>query len=101
MASRLELQDLLENIIGNQNVYYNPPENLKMGYPAITYSPYSIDRICANNVLYKLTVCYNITIVGKLPNDAIINEIIKLPMCSFDRHYTYDGLHHDVLKLYF
>ena len=31
--SRLALQSLLEELLGSKNVYYQPPENLKMVYP--------------------------------------------------------------------
>ena len=37
MASRLELQDTLETILESRNVYFNPPESIKMNYPAIIY----------------------------------------------------------------
>jgi len=33
MGTRLELQNLLENILGSRNVYFQPPENLKLNYP--------------------------------------------------------------------
>lgn len=101
MESRLELQDLLESIIGNENVYYNPPSNTSMNYPAIKFEPYKIDTLRANNKLYKANVCYSITVISRLPNDNTVEKLLSLPMCSFDRHYTYDGLNHDVLKLYY
>ena len=37
MRSRLELQTLLEDLLESTNVYYQPPENLKMEYPCIRY----------------------------------------------------------------
>jgi hypothetical protein len=101
MGSRLELQDLLEAIMGNRNVYYNPPENVDIGYPAIVYKPYKINTLRANNLLYKLRTCYSITIIAPLPNDAIVEKMLVLPMYSFDRHYVSDGLNHDVLQLYY
>jgi len=101
MGSRLLLQGLLEDMIGNQNVYYNPPSNIQMEWPAIKFEPSKIDTLRANNALYKRTICYSVTVVGKLPNDSIVEKLLSLPMCSFDRHYTSDGLIHDVLRLYF
>lgn len=101
MGSRLELHDLLEKIIGNKNVYYDPPENLSIGKPAIKYGICDIDVKHANNALYKLTCCYNLIVIGKAPNDSIVMELLKLPMCNYVRSYTADGFHHDVLKLYY
>lgn len=101
MGSRLELQALLETIMGNKNVYYNPPSNITMAYPAIRYERSDVDIKHANNNPYRITSCYSITVIGRLPNDNIINQLLSLPMCSFDRHYAYDGLNHDVLQLYY
>ena len=36
--TRLTLQTKLEDLLGSKHVYYQPPENLKMEYPAIRYS---------------------------------------------------------------
>ena len=38
MKNRIELQTLLEELLGSKNVYYQPPNNLSMSYPAILYS---------------------------------------------------------------
>ena len=101
MGSRLELQDLLETIIGNQNVYFNPPESLIMNYPGIKYNISKIPTLKASNKTYKITFCYSVTLMSTLPNEALLIKMLNLPMCSFDRHYTSDGLNHDVLQLYF
>ena len=101
MGSRLELQYILESLIENTNVHYNAPDNDDMSYPAIIYSPCEIDTKYANDMLYLSKTRYLITVIGEFPNDNIVKKILNLPMCSFDRHYTYDGLNHDVLKLYY
>lgn len=38
MASRLNLQTFLEEILESRNVYFQPPESVKMKYPAIVYA---------------------------------------------------------------
>lgn len=37
MNRRYELQAVLEGILGSGNVYFQPPENLKMRYDCIVY----------------------------------------------------------------
>jgi hypothetical protein len=101
MGSRLELQALLETTIGNTNVYYNPPPNIQMVYPAIKFNRSDVDTLYADSIPYTTTNRYTVTVIGKLPNDSIVDKLLSLPMCSFDRHYTYDGLNHDVLKLFY
>ena len=52
MASRVDLQAKLEEILGSRNVYYKAPENIKMSYPAIIYSLNNIEDRNANNSSY-------------------------------------------------
>ena len=101
MGSRLELQNLLESILGSRNVYYQPPESIKIKYPAIIYSRNDIDNNFADDIVYMQNHTYQIIVIDANPDSEIINKISKLPMCRYDRHYTSDNLNHDVLTLYF
>lgn len=101
MASRLELQSKLEELLGSRNVYYQPPENLKISYPAIVYSKEDIDIKYANNKNYNNTNRYNIIVIDKLPDNNVINKILQLPLSSYDRHYNEDNLNHDSITLYY
>lgn len=101
MASRVDLQNKLEYLLGSRNVYYQPPENLIMNYPCIRYSKIKPDVKKANNKLYLKTNCYEIIVISKKPDEAVIEKIENLQLCSYDRHYISDNLHHDVLTLYY
>lgn len=101
MASRLELQSLLEQITESRNVYYQPPESIKMNYPAIVYTRYDINSINADNKPYANTNAYTITVIDKDPDSIIVDRVKALPMCSYDRNYKSDNLNHDVFTLYF
>ena len=37
MAPRLDLQKLLVELLGSDNVYFQPPPSVQMNYPAIVY----------------------------------------------------------------
>lgn len=101
MASRLELQSKLEEILGSRNVYYQPPSNINIGYPAIVYSKSNYKSTHANDAVYSIKTRYSITVIDKKPDNEVIEKIMGLPYCSYDRHYTSDNLNHDVLTLYF
>ena len=101
MGSRLELQNLLESILGSRNVYYQPPESIKIKYPAIIYSRNNIDNNFADDIVYMQNHTYQIIVIDANPDSEIINKISKLPMCRYDRHYTSDNLNHDVFTLYY
>lgn len=101
MASRLELQTKLEELLGSENVYYQPPESIKMEYPAIVYTKRNIQSRFANNKSYSLMTSYDITVMDKRPDNEVIRKLLELPYCSFDRHYKSNNLNHDVLTLYY
>lgn len=101
MASRLELQEKLEELLGLKHVYYQPPETLKLEYPAIIYSKSRIETKKANNSTYSKTKRYDITVIDKRPDNPVIDKLMELPYCSYDRQYKSDGLNHDVLALYY
>lgn len=101
MASRIELQEKLENLLGSKNVYYQVPESIRMNYPAIKYSKSKIDTRKANNSTYSKRTRYEIIVISKLPDNPVIDKLLELPYCSYDRPYKADGLNHDVLTLYY
>lgn len=101
MANRLDLQSLLEELLESRNVYYQPPESIKMSYPAIKYSKSNIRSSYANNGKYSMRDCYELIVIAKLPDDPVIKKLLALPYCSYDRHYVADNLNHDVLTIYY
>ncbi|EET59428.1 hypothetical protein BRYFOR_08519 [Marvinbryantia formatexigens DSM 14469] len=101
MASRLELQSKLEELLGVKHVYYQPPEGLKMEYPAIRYSKNRISTQKANNSAYIKHIRYEIIVIDRRPDNPVIEKLLELPYCSYDRHYVSDNLNHDVLTLYY
>lgn len=101
MGQRVKLQQILEEILGSKNVYYQPPENVRMNYPAIRYSKESIDSKFANNSKYINTKRYQITLIDRRPDNSAIDKILNLPLSSYDRHFISDNLHHDVITIYY
>lgn len=101
MAQRLELQALLVNILGSDNVYFQPPSTIIMKYPCIVYKRDYAKTEFANNKPYTNKKRYKITLIDINPDNDILDEVAALPMCSFDRFFTVDNLNHDVYNLFF
>lgn len=97
---RIELQMILERLLGSENVYFQPPANLEMEYDCIRYFRTTIKPEFANNTPYLLHDCYQVIAIYKNPDSDLPRKIAMLPMCSHDRHYTADNLYHDVFTLY-
>lgn len=99
MASRLELHKLFTTLV--DNVYYQPPESVKMKYPCIRYSRNGIDNEYADDLVYKQAISYEVTVIGYDPDSPIVFAISKMPTASDYRHYTKDGLNHDTFTIYY
>ena len=101
MEKRIMLQNLLEKILGNRQVYFQPPESVSMNYPAIKYSRSHMNVKHADDQLHLQRVRYEIIVIDRKPNNQIVEELLKLPYCSYDRGYKANNLNHDVLTLYY
>lgn len=100
MATRLELQSKLEDMLGSKEVYYQAPPSMGMKYPAIVYNIKSIDSEYSNDKKYRKKPSYEIIVIDKKPDNPVIQYLLELDYCSYDRYYKSDNLHHDVLTLY-
>lgn len=101
MGTRLELQNKLEELLGAKHAYYQPPESKKLEYPAIVYSMDDIPIEYASNSAYTKRRRYTITVIDRRPDNPVIDKLLELPYCSYDRRYISDNLNHDSLTLYY
>lgn len=101
MAQRLELQTLLEDLLGTRNVYFQPPGNVQMEYPCIVYKRDFARTQFAGNFPYRYTKRYQLTVIDRNPDSDIPDKVATLQMCMFDRHFAANNLNHDVFTIYF
>lgn len=97
---RLKLHAMLCDILGSRYVYYDPPASITMKYPAIIYEKARVDTRKADNTSYLRNAGYTVTLIRKDDDDDILDRLLDLPFASFDRSYTADNMHHDVLTIY-
>lgn len=103
MKTWSELQEILQEIMGNDGkVYFQPPENLKIKYPCIVFERTNALTNFADNKPYQITKRYTVTLITKTSdNDKYVDKILMLPMCTYDRQFTSDNLVHDVFSIYY
>lgn len=101
MKTRLDLHKELMDIVGHGRVFFQPPENLQIKYPAVIYELSDIDAKYADDIWYKKDKKYNVTYVTKDPDDPIIDAICEMRNCSFDRSFRTSGLNHYVYTIYY
>ena len=97
---RTELQTLLETILGNDHVYFQPPPSLKLKYPCIVYDRNTFSSNFANNDSYLRRTRYSLTLIDKNPDSTFITAIADIPYCRHTRSYIADNLNHDTYDLY-
>lgn len=99
MERRLQLHQILKDI--TENVYFQPPENVKLKFPCIIYQRTAIDTIHSSNKPYTHFTGYTVTVIDRNPDSLIPSEVAKLPKSRFNTHFTRDNLNHDVYTLYY
>lgn len=104
MDKRLELDALLRKVMkdvsGVENVYFQPPENLLLKYPAIVYSRSDIRNRPADDMVYSQFTFYDLIVIDKNPDSLLVYAVASLPRCKFGRHYKSDNLNHDTFTIF-
>jgi len=97
--SRLDLQAILEAVC--PNVYFQPPADLQMVYPAIVYEMDRADTKFADDRPYSVTKQYSMQLISEDPDESIFDALAALPMCVHERHFVADNLNHEVFNIFF
>lgn len=98
---RSQLQSLLEETLGSDEVHYQRPENLQMNYPAFIYSRTYGVTTHADNVPFFGAKQYQVIAILEDPDDPAVDRLEALPYVSFEREYPEADLLHKVFNLYF
>lgn len=101
MHSRLTLHEELVGVLGSRNVYFQPPENLKMNYPCIVYERHGIDDTFADNDIYLQPYQYRIIVIDDDPDSEIVAKMAKFRNAKFIRHFVSEKLNHDIFDIYY
>lgn len=97
---RARLSLILHGILGSGEVYYEPPETVKMSYPAIVYSRSNFDGKNADNIRYMAFDKYEVTYIHKQPEDDVLERLLAFGSFFHNRSFTSDDLYHDVFTIY-
>ena len=102
MASRNELHEELYTVLGSRNVYFQPPESVKMSYDAIRYGNAGMDIKRANNTFYIGTNRYDGVVISRDPDTDIPRKLLMhFQLCSLGSPYIADNLYHYPFTLYY
>ena len=102
MGTRIQLHEKFMGLFGSYNIYFQPPETIKLKYPAIIYDFDGFYTKPANDKKYVMENRYTVTFIHKDPDVHYEEDMFSMfPWCSFDRRFVNDNLYHDVYTLYY
>lgn len=102
MASRDNFHQLLVDVLGSRNVYFQPPESIRMNYPCIKYDKDNNWTLHADDSKFIGKSRYTVTLIDYDPDsDEFNSKLNEIPYSSLDRTYTADNLNHFVYTIYF
>lgn len=101
MGQRLDLDTLLKEALGSDNVYFQPPPGFMLSYPCIIYNRSDIHADHADNRPYKLENEYTVTVIDANPDSEIPMKLAQFPKSEFDRNFRSGNLNHDVFRILF
>ena len=102
MASRLELQAVLETILGSRNVYFQPPENFKLSYPCIIYHRRPKEVRYADDIKYRNLNCYEVQLMKRDSDvDELFDALDNMKYSRHERAFVVDNLSHDNFVIYY
>ena len=99
---RLALHAKLCELLGSKNVYFQPPESVRMKYPAIRYNLTPGETRYADNGVYNHQRRYEVTVIEKNPDIPWDERMLNaFEYCSFERMYAAENLNHWQFSLYY
>lgn len=101
VSKRLDLHQLLVDLISPNKVYFQPPSSIKLIYPCIIYKLDNVSITYADSIKYKNKKRYSVTVIDSNPDSEIPNTILGLDYCTFNRYFVSENLHHYVYILYY
>ena len=94
------LRKVMREMVGLENVYFQPPANFLMKYPAIRYERSDIENTPADDRPYAQHTFYDVTVIDENPDSLLVYAVANLPRCRYGRHYKADNLNHDTFTIY-
>lgn len=106
-SRRVEFHELLCDLLGCATTgstcycYFQPPESIKMTYPAIVYILDDVNNTFADDSVYASRRKYQVTLITKNPDDSCIDALAAFATSRFVRYTTQDNLNHYVYEIYY
>ena len=98
---RLELHEVLCEMLESRHVYFQPPPTVQMKYPCIVYEKMPHKTLYANNVPYAFQDEYRVTVIDKDPDTQIPKKVAQMATAKAERPFQNQNLNHYPYTLYY
>jgi hypothetical protein len=89
-------------MLGSRNVYFQPPETIKLHYPCIVYSAGEDLGRYADNLHYLKADCYDVQIIAKDPTFELFETFTSKWQYAREKvPFTAENLNHHNYTVYF
>jgi hypothetical protein len=101
MDHRQKISQKLHELLGTDEVHFQPAENVKLKYPCIIYEFDGFYTLPADNSKYMVRPRYTVTHIYLNPDRHLRGEMLSsFLFVQHDRTYKADNLYHDVYAVY-
>lgn len=101
MGSRTNLHKVLKDVPGIIEVYYQPPESMKLEYPCIVYKLSRFNNRHADDKEYIKRKAYDLTLISQKPDVPAVDYLESLPYCTLQRPFVSNNLNHYNYTIYY
>lgn len=92
----------LMDILGSENVYYQPPESVKLKYPCIIFTMDPTYTAKADNISYIKFNRYHVKHIYKSRKNELKDTLLdSFMMISHDNRMIADSMYNDDFTVYF
>lgn len=99
--TRLDLHEILCDVLGSRNVYFNPPASIQMKYPCLVYELIGAQIQHADNLKYQKHRRWKVTLITTDPDDKTPDRLDDIPYSSPGNPFVADGLYHFPYTIYY
>jgi hypothetical protein len=100
MGDRVIFHNVLVDLLGSYNVYFQPPAGFQMTYPCIVYSRDPFETEHANNKPYSIKTKYSVTAIVSDPDSDIPITLARLETAKAVTNFKKDQLNHYVYTIF-
>lgn len=100
MRTYKDLLHLLKKAVAHNRVYFQPPENLRMDYPAVIFHLSRNKTTHASDGRFKDNQEYTVILITEDPQPDALDAILNIPYSTLETTYVSNGMNHFVFTIY-